>query len=149
MTKIAFGILPLIMILVSGCGLISSREPTALAIQREGPNLLVAVCGSIDATQVTMEDRNVEDGRDWISFWEASSININAGEILSTGGGMGADGNTAPLMNPGDGIRITIVGAGPEGGIIAARNQFYVTSQGLSEREWQMPDGSLVTKPCA
>lgn len=143
----------LTLVVLSGCSLLFPPAREALAVQRDGSDLLVAVCGDIEATHLAMEERNLSEGDEWVTFWERDSFAVKSGEVLSTAeGAFPGAGDTlkvAPRMLPGDMIRITITRAGPEGGIIGASQQFYVPDGGLSQRAWLLPNGTEAPQPCA
>jgi len=141
-----------IVCLATGCSLIVARDRAPLAIRSDGENLVVAVCGTIEAVHLTMEERNLSEGRSWQIFWERDAFTVTPDQPLSTAeGGFPGAGDIVkdpPALSPGDNIRITITGPGPEGGVVAARAVFYVPDAGLTESGWQVESGKVVQDPC-
>ena len=75
-TAFASALAFVIVCLATGCGLVDAHDEALLAIRRDDENLMVAVCGTIEAMHLTMEERNLSEGRDWQIFWERDAFRV-------------------------------------------------------------------------
>ena len=122
-----------------------------VSIKRDGGDLLVAVCTDVVITDLLVDERNVQENLQWRTFWRASGrAAISEGQVLSTAGTipeMEATILNSPRLQPGDGIGILLRSDDPEGQQNVS-GSFQIGEEGLSQTQWQHPDGNLKNEPC-
>jgi len=120
------------------------------AIQRNGNDLVIALCKSIVADTALMGERNVEEDIDWSEFWSfRDGGELNEGALLSTDPALSPpfpdEVRRQPRLHPGDGIEVLL----SEDGGSAIHAIFKIRPEGLSESEWLQADGSVSSSPCS
>jgi hypothetical protein len=141
-----------IVMLISFSGCEGKMFLGPLAIKRDGGRLLVAVCSSVTAVEITGDERHAGMFEHWQSFWTATGhISVVRGDIFATAtpiAGLNATLAKSPRMGPGDAIDIA-VRPSSEADSRYLHAVFQLNSSKLSESVWLHPDGKTTESPCA
>lgn len=144
--------LPLLAVSLTGCFPQPRNEP--VSIRRDGAALVVTFCSAIkpDGVELARDDGTVP--LDWDTFWKfRPTQGFAKGDEIST------DPTVTPVfpdekvrsnpeMEPGDRILVSAFMDAPEGGVPIVGSIFEIRHDGLSETQWQHPDGSLTDEAC-
>ena len=134
---------------LTSCDPVYSRDP--IAIQRDGPSLVVAVCEPIIATDILLEQRGPDTSRKWVSFYEAhGSIDVRTGDIFSTAEHAPAPAGMVIRTDPHftAGTEYAFLFADNNKPYRSASNTFEIGDDGVPHDSWLQWDGTLTESPC-
>ncbi len=133
---------------LTGCDQNMADGPAA--IQRDGDNLVVAVCEDIQVGSLLIETWAAGNNTPSETVLEATgSARLPAGFQFSTGRGIDGlviETRTSPSVDPGANIAVQILDSGSNEGDINAT--FTIGQTGLSGSLWLQPDGRETDDPC-
>jgi hypothetical protein len=143
------------LVTLSGCGMnVLPFEPAAsspVAIRNAGGEIEVAICESVSAQRLWVEERNVEAGNDWKYLVKASgSADIGLGEIFLLGAlptGLDTELAASAALLSGSEYSVVVLPPDGEEGYL---NATFVLEPNvmLPTSKWLHPNGELSVEPC-
>lgn len=133
---------------LTGCDQNMAQGPAAL--QRDGTDLVVAVCEDIQVASVLLETWASGNGTPTETVLEATgSVTVQSGSTFSTReglDGLNVSSQMSPRMESGDNFALQILASRSSDDDINAT--FTVGESGLSDSLWLHPDGRETADPC-
>lgn len=141
-----------LVITAAGCSILERPSNEPVAIRKNGSHLEVAFCSDIEASYLRLDERNVSDGLSWSTIWEfEASKDFARGDVLSTDPSstpLLGETRTTPRLIPGDQVHLFVAHPGPGTRRQVVNSNFYLGKDGLSDRDWLHPDGTVTKSPC-
>lgn len=134
---------------LSGCQLTQHPTGQPVVIQRDGSNIVVAVCADLEVEGITMQQREYPGA--WETFWEfEKTMDIHDGDEISPSNAeeLGVSEGTEPEMTANREIAVFLDGElKPGWGNVTAT--FLIGEEGLSETMWLHDDETVSAQPCS